>query len=162
MKKTLLTLLCALLLISLLSCGAKSYADDVTSQVLSEKAIAALGTDVAYMTADTDYLDDYFKAPDYVREQTVFFATEGNNIDEFGIFHLADGNAKDMKALLENYLESSYANNQEWYDSYIPEETPKLRDAEVKVFGNYAVYAIADEGDRDLFFKTVEDELAKS
>ena len=46
-----------------------------------------------------------------------------------------------------------------WYDSYIAQETPKLRDAEVKVFGNYAVYAIASKEDRAAFFDAVENAL---
>ncbi len=159
MKRILLTALCALLLLSLLSCGASNYSDDVTALAISEKAISSLGARVDYMTADEGYLDDYFKIPGYVTEHTVFFATEGNNIDEFGIFHVSDGNGKDMKELLEDYLERAYEKNREWYDSYIPEETPKLRDAEVKIFGNYAIYAIAYEDDRALFFGIVEDML---
>lgn len=162
MKKTLLIALCALLLISLPSCKGKNYADDVAVSTISQKAIVALGEQVGYITAGEGYLDDYFKVPEAVQEYTVFFAAEGNNIDEFGIFHVGDGSGKDMEAMLRDYLEDSYEKNREWYDSYIPEETPKLRDAEVKLFGNYAVYAIADEGDRALFFRTVEELLTTS
>ena len=82
-------------------------------------------------------------------------------MDEFGIFHVTDGNAEDLETELEDYLEESYEQNKDWYDSYMPEETPKLRDAQVKVFGNYVVYVILSEADCEAAFEAVEKALKK-
>ena len=85
---------------------------------------------------------------------------ETENIDEFGVFHVTDGNADAMEALLrEKYLTPCYEKNREFYNSYIPNETSKLRDAKVKVFGNYVVYAIMSAQDRNTLFNAVRDEL---
>lgn len=164
MKKIMVVLLSVMLLLTAVSCGNETYADNVSANALAGNAVTALqaleaGVDYAF--ADEGYLDDYFQMPDYVSEYTVIFATEGNNLNEFGIFHVKDGNTKNMKSLLEQYLKDSYAKNQSWYDSYIPEETPKLRDAEVKTFGNYAVYAIAQSNCRSGFFQSIKDSLTE-
>ncbi|MBQ1963425.1 MAG: hypothetical protein II369_04835, partial [Clostridia bacterium] len=64
--------------------------------------------------------------------------------------------------VLEKYLADSFTKNQTWYDSYIPTETPKLRDAEVKIFGNYVIYVIADKEDRTALLSTVEELLKQN
>jgi hypothetical protein len=160
MKRILLVLITLALLISLAACKKDSYRDDLPVNALSGTVIVSLG-DTDYSTADEGFLDDYFQTPDYVKEKIVCFATEGNNLNEFGIYRVTDENAGQMKDVLEKYLSDSYAKNQSWYDSYIPEETPKLRDAEVKVFGNYVVYAILSQEGRNTLFSTVEEMLAK-
>ena len=159
MKRILLALTVLSLLLSSSACKKNNYRDDLSVNVLSGIAIASLG-DTDYSTADDGFLDDYFQTPDYVKESIICFATEGNNLNEFGIYRVPDGNAAQMKDLLEKYLTDSYEKNQSWYDSYIPEETPKLRDAEVKVFGNYVVYAIFSQEGRNKIFATVEETLA--
>ena len=161
MKRIILTLLAITLLLSLLSCGNKSYTDDVKTSSLGELAVTAIGNKDDYSVAESGYLDDYFVLPDYVTESEIRFATEGKNLDEIGVFHVTNGKVKDMETLLKGYLSKSYENNRDWYDSYIPEETPKLRDAEVKVFGNYAVYAICSDADRDKVFDSIEQALLK-
>ena len=80
----------------------------------------------------------------------------------FGFFHVTDGNADSMEALLKDYLTRSYEKNQSWYDSYIPKEIPKLRDAEVKVFGNYVIYTICSKEDRAAVFSAVADLLKQN
>ena len=161
MKKSLLILLSLALLLSLASCQGKNYTDDVAVLPLVENAISALGDDLDFSTAQSGYLDDYFTTPSYVTDSVIQFATSGNNLDEVGIFHVTAGNAKEMASLLEDYLSRSYEANQAWYDSYIPQETPKLRDAEVKAFGNYVVYAILSSSDRTVFFNGIEAELSE-
>lgn len=148
------------LLLSLASC--KQYRNDLSPDALSEPAVSALGSPADYTVAAEGYLDDYFTTPSYVSAYRICFATDGNNLDEFGIYHVEEGNASAMKTVLENYLTDSFAKNQTWYDSYIPTETPKLRDAEVKIFGNYVVYVIADKEDRAALLSTLEELLKQN
>ena len=162
MKRIFLLALSLFLLASLVACtDAKQYANDVSPTALAEAALNKMDDGVAYTTAEKGFLDDYFTEPSYLIDSVIRFATDANNLNEFGIFRVESGKAKEMGTLLENYLKDSLTLNQSWYDSYIPEETPKLRDAEVKVFGDYAVYAIADKTDRQAFFAAVESELTK-
>lgn len=147
------------LMLPLASCS-KEYADDVSVEKVSEAMVTSLtGTIPLYSLADEGYLDDYFTMPDYVTDHIIHFSTEGNNLDEFGVFHVTEGNAEDMQSKLETYLKDCYEQNKDWYDSYMPEETPKLRDAEVKVFGNYVVYAVFAEAEREAAFDAAEKAL---
>ena len=158
MKKLLLILL-SLLLLALSACSNPSYANDVPLDTLATTIEESVATKRDYTTADHGALDDYFQTPDYVTDSRIRFSTEAKNLDEYGIFHVTDGNAAAMARLLQDYLDRSYEENRTWYDSYMPEETPKLRDAEVRVFGNYVVYAVYSAADKDALFNALHEAL---
>lgn len=165
MKTRILTLslaLTLLLALALSACAAPSYKNDLPTATLGSAAVAAIGGPEDYSTAEEGYLDDYFTTPSYVTAYTLCFATDGNNLDEIGIYQVTDGNANAMKTVLEDYLEDSLERNQGWYKEYIPKEIPKLRDAEVKVFGNYVIYAICSKEDRAAVFSAVADLLKQN
>ena len=162
MKKFLCLTLALLALALPLTACSKKYADDVSVKDLTDEIKFNLsGTLPEYSVADKGYLDDYFSIPDYVTDHEILFSTAGNDLDELGVFHVTEGNAEDLAEKLEGYLKNSYEQNKDWYDSYMPEETPKLRDAEVKVFGNYVVYGILSDANRQAAFDAVEAELKK-
>ena len=152
-----IALLSCLLLISLSSCG--SYADDIDTDNLATVGLNALSDGIDYMEADDGFLDDYFTAPSWVTDYEIYLAPTASNINQVGVYHVQDGHAEEMETILRDYLQRSYAENGNWYDSYIPKETPKLRDAEVKVYGNYIAYAILGEQDRATFFSAIEKAL---
>lgn len=162
--RTVFFLLVLLLLAALPSCHKKEeYSDTLSAEELANKITSALGDGEDYLTDDTGLTDSYFSLPSSVTEHTVRYTADTNNIDEFGVYHVTRGGTKELEAMLvEKYLEMAYLNNREWYDSYIPEETEKLRDAEVRTFGNYVVYAILDQSERNTVFKTVERALEEA
>ncbi|MBQ9784363.1 MAG: DUF4358 domain-containing protein [Clostridia bacterium] len=165
MKRTLIACLLFISL-SLISCGTREYRDDVDATALAERVTEELNEDtdlpLRYVKDDTGLLDDYFKAPDYITDHAILYAVSTNNINELGIYRVKEGHARELAALLKtDYLQASLEKNGAWYDSYIPMETPKLRDAEVRVYGNYVVYAILNAKDRETAFDTVEDLLEK-
>ena len=85
---------------------------------------------------------------------------DGSNLDEFGVFAAKDeASAKTLSKNLKTYLEGLYRENCEWYLSYIPEEVPKLKDAEVKTFGRYVAYAILRENERNRVFDLLRERL---
>lgn len=159
--KRFLCLLCALASLSLLPACAKqsSYRNDLSISALTESVRNSLNHQIEYKRADASYLDDYFKRPDFVQEQDIYFASDGNNLNEFGIFRVAEGKAEEMENHLRSYLSASLEKNRDFYDSYIPKETAKLRDAEVRRFGNYVSYAILDKTSRGNFFSAIEESL---
>ncbi len=160
MKKLTSLLLAALMLLSLVACGGTTYKTDVEASAIADAAVVNLTEGTIFKTAEEDILSDYFATPDYVDSSIVRISSDGSsNLDEFGVFRVTAGKQKDMVSLLEGYLSNSYEKNLEWYNSYIPEETPKLRDAEVEVFGNYVVYAIMSADSRALLFSSIEDTL---
>ena len=160
--KRIITLLTALLLpCSLAACmRAHSFTDSMMISEIAEEVLDELDSPHLFLTDNTGFTDEYFTMPDYVTEHAVLYTGETESIDEFGIFHVTDGNADAMETLLrEKYLTPCYEKNRDFYNSYIPNETSKLRDAEVKTFGNYVVYAIMDTKDRNTLFNAVRDEL---
>ena len=155
MKQTLLltVLLCGVLLGG---CGRMTTRNYLTSLSAAEVADAAAdGLAEEFRTADADYLSDYVTLPQSGYTLCVRIATGGDCIDEYGILH-TDIDTEGAERLIREYLARSYEENRAFYDSYIPTETPKLRDAQVRVFGDYVVYAILSPEDRDRLFKRVE------
>lgn len=152
-------ILLALLLPTLGACrSGRRYIDDLTASELAADVREAL-PDTEYLEASQDYLSDYFPIPEEVTDYRIYFASDGNRLDEFGIWHASSATAEQLGALIRGYLDESLSRNRSFYDSYIPQETPKLRDAEVRVYGNYVAYAILNETDRKAFFHTVEQDL---
>ena len=160
MKKLICTLLTLTLLLTFFGCDKKgNYIDDASTETLGNSAVAALAKEQSYTVAQDGYLDDFFGTPAYVSEYRIVMSENGNDINEIGIYHVSEGNAEAMKNVLSKYLVDSLQAYEDWYNSYIPQELPKLVDAEVKVFGNYVVYAILSEADRTAAFDAIENEL---
>ncbi len=164
MKKITSLFVTALILFSFGSCNSKriSYSDEYPCDELSEKALDSFDSQTSYTTADEMFLTDYFKTPSYVTDSVIRFASDSGNLNEIGIFHTTDGNATPMADLLKAYLLQSYERNHAWYASYIPAETPKLRDAEIRIYGNYVVYAILSKDSKNLLFRSLDDQLRLS
>ena len=157
MKRCFYFILCITLFVSLPACQKKQYADAIPTDTLAEEAQKALGATVGdYTVADARLLDGYFTRPEAVDDFTVLLCADRNNIDEFGIFHVKDGDPRVLKDLLADYLGTSLAQNRDWYASYIPAEIPKLRDAEVRGLGNYVVYAVLSSDGRARLFDRME------
>ncbi len=158
MKRTLLVLL-ALCLPALSACRAKAYRNDVAPQTLALLGAEAAGME-APVFAGADELAEITGQREELPDIAVCYAADGNSLDEFGVWRAGSDDIKAAASLLRAYLSSTYENNRAYYDSYIPAETPKLRDAEVRVYGAYAVYAILSPESRERFFSKIETELA--
>ncbi len=151
-------ILLAAMLLPLGSCRKPTqYTDTLTAAELAADARAALDQ-TEFFPAEKGYLNDYFPIPEELTDYEIDLAADGNNLSEFGIWHTGNG-AESISILLRGYLEESFDRNRSFYDSYIPQETPKLRDAEVRVYGNYVAYAILNDTDRKTFFQTIENNL---
>lgn len=156
MKRTAIGLSALVCVLLLSSCGMGHYRNDVQTGQLAKKCARAIGMENAdYGTWEDMDNGTGEDAPDV----TVCRAKDGGSLDEFGIWRAEGDDVREMASLLGDYLKRNYEDNRAYYDSYLPQETPKLRDAEVRVFGNYAVYAVLEPEKRELFFRTVEQEL---
>ena len=156
-----LTVFLCVALVLLPACQrSKSYVDNVSAHAVAEELLDELDHTDSFRLADAQYLNGYVSLPTTVTDFEIYYSTNGNSLDEFGVFHAkSKADAEEVKALLRSYLSESLTQNQAFYDSYIPEETPKLRDAEVRVFGNYVTYAILSPEHRRDAFDTVDDLL---
>lgn len=148
-----------ILVIALMFCVACAprYTTDIPLADVCEIAMLSLDSESSFVQAEKEFLDGYFQMPDSVFERRIYYASDGNNLDEFGIFYTTE--PERLEELLEDYLNDCLEENEAFYNSYIPEQTPKLRDAEVEVFGNCVAYAILSKNDEKAFFRAIDETL---
>jgi len=146
------------LALSLCACStAPIYKTEYPVGQLADELCEELGN-TRFLESDVSMLADYVDLSSFP-DSALRFSADGNNISEFGIWRAPSDRAEELRALLERYLKDSYARNRSFYDSYIPEETPKLKDAEVAIYGDYVAYAILSDKDKEIFFRELEEEL---
>lgn len=154
MTKALSLLLAALMLTGLL-CACGGSAKNVPVSELSEKVCAALGkTDMTDPGAN--YVKGYMKHDaSELGEYVIMKNVMGTSIDEFGIFKAGDLSTDALKEMIEGYLQILVDS---WMN-YQPEEKPKLDGAEIKVVGDYVMYTILSDADREAAFGAFSDAL---
>ena len=155
-RATLLVLLCAVFVLS--SCGGEegSKKEIDTAQIAATLA-QKTPIESKWINEDQSFIKDYTDLPEFVKSSAIYYAQNTNNLDEFGIFLVEAGNSKNFRLqLMKDYLKKRYDENLDWYNSYMPTETPKLRDAEVRVYGDCVVYAILSPEKRTAFFAECE------
>jgi hypothetical protein len=155
MKKTAraLALLLALAAFACLLCacgGGKGVRNDVPVEDVAAAVDKAIGGE-KYNTVDEVYIGgrlqvDLTKCEGYVVRLNV--------VDEYGVFKAKDADAaKELEKEVRTYLINRLAT---WMDEYMPEEKPKVENAECRVFGNYVTYAILSDSDRAAAFKAID------
>ena len=149
------TLACFVLMLS--ACAKTEYKQDVNTIKMAMHLSQKVPTESSWVIENENFLKEYIAIPESVRELQIYYAQNTNSLDEFGIFEVARDQTKEVRKLIEKeYLQKRYEENREWYDSYMPAETPKLRDAEVRVYGNCVAYAILSPEQRAAFFAECE------
>lgn len=144
MKKIIsLTLVLCLVLCALCGCGEKKTVDfsleDCSRALLDSEVFSDLLSPITTETAAMLYGFDAA----LVTEAQVFCST-GATAEELAIFKAVDeAAAKTIKAAVEARIESQ----KESYESYVPEEVPKLEKALVLTGGLYVVYVTANTPD---------------
>lgn len=142
--------LCALLA----GCGG-SKVKDVPVKELADKVAAALGkSDMADPGAN--YVKGYMRrTPEEIGDYIILKNVMGTNIDEFGIFKAGTMDAAAIKEMIEGYIKIL----QDSWMNYQPEEEPKLKGAEIKTVGDYTMYVILSDADKETAFKAFESAL---
>ncbi len=154
-KKTISLLLAIIALAALLAGCGGSKVKDVPVNELADKVAAALGkSDMADPGAN--YVKGYMKhSPEEIGDYVILKNVMGTSIDEFGVFKAGTMDAAAIKEMIEGYLKIL----QDSWMNYQPEEKPKLDGAEIRVVGDYVIYAILSEADREAAFAAFEKEL---
>ena len=139
----------------LTSCGETvSYSADIAVSDLAACADAALTESDKYTDISESYITNRMEIDLSAIED---YAVKINVIDEYGIFKApSDDDVEAIKETVETYLGRRV---EEWMPEYMPEEFPKVENAEVKVFGRYVVYAILSEDAKTDVFTAIENTL---
>ena len=147
---SLLLAVCALAAL-LCACGGGTVKNVPVADVAA-KVSAALGkTDMADPGAN--YVKGYMRhSPEEIGEYLIQKNVMGTNIDEFGIFKAGTMDAAALKDMIDGYIKIL----QDSWMNYQPEEEPKLKGAEVKAVGDYVMYVILSDADKETAFKAFE------
>jgi len=155
---------CALILaLSLLfaSCGKTvTYKDDVEVSELADSIKQKIdgGDKLTNITASFIQSSMDMDVSEYA-DYCVFITVVGTSINEFGIFKAKD--TAQVEALSEKLQSYISLRNEAWMPEYLPDEYPKLKNAEIKTAGLYVMYAVLSDTEKEAVFKEFEEQLKK-
>lgn len=149
MKKFLLLLTFIMLLLQ--SCRVV-YTSDASPRELMDIGISAIDkSDFVYMDDDAIYsfADDRADVIDFC----IVRSRASKNINEIGIFRLAEGTAEQFAPAVRRYAENLKAA----YGSmnYFPAEKVKYENSRVVIIGDYVIYSFLNDHDSDAFYRAV-------
>ena len=156
MKKILILLFLPILLLT--SCGGDgSIKLDVPLTDISAAVNEVLSNADKLSSVDTSLLQGIANVnPELFAEYVMMLQTKGTEIDQYAIFQVFDtAKADELKKSLKEYINILNTNQQDF--NYLPEETVKLKEAEVFSAGPYIVYTIMSAEDKAAFKKVFND-----
>ena len=83
---------------------------------------------------------------------TVYIQNAGTALEEFGIIKSRTEYTDAVEAAVSDYITRRI---DEWTGQYMVEEFPKLQAADYKTFGQYTVYAILSDADKEAFYSAI-------
>ncbi len=160
MKKSLSAIIILTLILTVLisACGGKTIKNDVAVSALSSSVESVLSGDTEFVDAPESYITSSMKLDvATISEYTVRINSRGVDIDEYGIFKASDdAQLKTLQTMANDYLQFRL---ESWMEEYMPEQFPKIQSSEVKVVGNYIMYAILSDSDKAAAFSAFEKSL---
>ena len=143
---------------ALTACGGGEVRNDVAVSELSAKINSELESGADLVDAPESYISSSMGFDlSSVSEYVVKINSRGVNIDEYGIFKAADDSQlQQLQTAVSNYLQFRVDT---CMVEYMPEEFPKLQNAETKTIGNYVMYAILSDSDKQAVFSAFEKTL---
>ena len=150
-------------MLSLASCKkTQEFRDDYDCADLLAKAFDKTSAASDYKVLGDEHIKYNFDNTTLDDDHSFLASTPTTDISEAGVFHAPNrAIRKELSELAEDYLEDYFEEKEAFIASYAPQELEKLKNAETRVFGNYVVYAILSDEDRDIFFDTIERLLAE-
>ena len=117
--------------------------------------IATKRPDVSLVEMTEDYVKGMLNFDvTKVSEYSVYVDASGTTVDEFGVFKANEGEGEEVQKMLETYLNMRLDT---WMDEYMPEQKPNVENAVVKNVGDYYIYMILSDSEREATFSAFED-----
>lgn len=158
-KKPFTLLICAILCLSLSSCGSAKYRNDVSCSELCDTFEELSSTE--FSEYDSDYISFILKDTSVCDDCCVIYSDDAANVDEFGIFHAKkNADTEKLYEAVSEYVSEMKEDQRTFIMSYAPEEIPKLDGARIERFGNYIVYSISDKKTSNKAISAIENALA--
>ena len=162
MKKAIFIFFILMIIFTIAGCSkSKPYRDDVACDDIADGIRLAVPSESGYSQYGEDRLEFFFENTTLPDDYSLCYSAEVNDIDEFGVFHCPDkDSAKALCDIVTRYIEEQQTNQTPFIASYAPREVPKLEGAEVRQYGNYVIYAIFDDTDKNEIFDEIEKAIA--
>ena len=159
MRKCLLAI-CALCL-ALCACSHKQYRSDLSCRELCDVAIEIANDGEEYAEHGESHLKYEFGDDARVADDIcIVYSVKVEDISEIGVFFTEDAErVKDIAEDCKDYLEDMREGKSAFISSYAPEELPKLDNADVRIYGNYVIYAVLDKNAAENVFDEIEKRL---
>ena len=160
MKRIIRVILAALLLCAafLTGCGGETAQKDVPPAELSNAVLEAIGMADTMVDMTGVVVEGYMSlSADQFGGCIVYHNSYGTGVDEFGVFKAGTLTAAEVRSAVEDYLE--VLRETSMAPLYTPEEVPKLEGAEVRAVGDYVMYCVLSDADRDAAFDAFESAL---
>ena len=163
--KRLILLMSVLLAITLFfqSCSQKEFNASITCKELSTSLKREISVPEGNFEEYTeDELDFLFSTPKMYDDVCIVYSSDSTDVCELGVLHASsEENAQLLYEEAKNYIKSTQEQKREFLRSYSPAELSKLNCAEARLLGEYIVFVIAEQGDRDEALKKAEMLLSK-
>ncbi len=163
MKRCLLILICALALLSAVSCGSAPVQDDVVAwksdvelPSLAASLDNCLAIDLQYMEDAEDDWYDYVLCADRSLYESglVRSSAKDSDISEYGIFKAGEGqDTAKIADMIKAYVK---IRQDSWDDRYLKDQHPKLLSASVFTCGDYVFYTILSDSEKADFEATAK------
>ena len=157
MKISLLSSVILSLLI-LVSCSSTAiYRNDIPCSVISHSICDEADDAGEYSEYGNDHLEFFFGDTALYDDHCVMYSTEVTDINEIGVFHCKDEeSAKELTKIVSKYIAEQQNEQKAFIASYAPREVPKLENAEVRRYGNYVIYLILNDDDKQDAIEEIE------
>ena len=160
-----LTLVLGVALVSLIfpSCSRKEFKStlackDISNGLKSEFSVP-YGEFDEYTTEELNFL---FSSPEDYEDISVIYSSDSTDVCELGVIYASDNES--AKRIFEDaklYIKNLQEQKSEFLRNYSPQELSKLNSAEAKCYGNYVIFAVADQDTKNDIFDKAEKLLSK-
>ena len=155
LRSTVSILLAVLMLAALLCACGGGKTKDVPVADLAAAVTKALGKE-NMADPGANYVKGYMRrSPEEIGDYVIMKNVMGTSIDEIGIFKSGTMDAAAIKEMIDGYIKML----QDSWINYQPEEEPKLKGAETRTVGDYTMYVILSDADKETAFKAFESAL---
>ena len=148
---------------SLVACTAKEYRTDIHCRELCDETVEYVNDGLEYAEYGESQLKyEFGDAARGAEEYCILYSVKVEDINEIGVFFAKD--EQNVKAIAEDckkYIDDMKENKRAFISSYAPDQLPKLDKAEVRICGNYVMYAVLDPKDSELAYNQIKKRLTE-
>lgn len=132
--------------------------DDVPVSDLASIAEAEISGSEGLIEPGDAYIAGAMKLePSELGEYVIKISAYSTSINEYGIFKAETD--EELEALVSDLNDYLTMRNDAWMSEYLPEEYPKLQNAQVRQKGLYCFYVILDSEEANAVFNAISAEL---